>query len=136
MEARGVQLRPSTLAGKLIACLLVAAGLVLLAGESRSDPYVYAITQNADDGTEVSGCWHESGYASFCNTIGRGFAKIFFAGLRYHVSDLEQGQTVKYARLRFPAQGGQNWRSKRGNQGDGPGANTHGRDQQERQAKR
>jgi hypothetical protein len=100
-------MRPSAYsAGKLTAYLLLAAGLLLIAGESRSGPYVYEIADNSDDGTEVSSTWYESGYASFCNTMGRSFAKLFFVGLRYRVPDLEQGQTVKYARLRFPAQGG------------------------------
>ncbi len=97
---------PPRSAGRLTACLLLAGCLLLMAGESRSEPYVYEITDNSDDGTEVSLTWYESGYASYCNTIGRSFAKTFIAGLRYHVPDLEQGQTIRYARLRFPAQGG------------------------------
>jgi|GEM_PF-807140 len=100
-------MRPSAYsAGRLTAYLLLVAGLLLAAGESRSEPYAYMIQDNADDGTQVHSNWYESGYASYCDVIGRSFAKSFIAGMRFHVPDIEQGQEVKYARLRFAAQGG------------------------------
>ena len=79
---------------------------MLSAGKSLSDAYVSKIEENADDGTEVNYIWYDTGYASWCNTIGRSFAKHFISGMRFHLPELEQGQVVKYARLRLPAQGG------------------------------
>jgi len=87
-------------------CLLIGAMLLAATGECRSGPYVYKILENPDDGTEVSSTWYETGYASWCNAIGRSFAKHFISGLLFHVPDLEQGQVIKYARIRLPAQGG------------------------------
>lgn len=105
--SEGVRMRPSAIAPcQAVVCLLIAATLLITAGNALSEPYVYEIAANVDDGTEVNSTWYESGYASFCNTAGRSFAKHFIAGLRFHVPDLEQGQEVSYARIRFPAWGG------------------------------
>jgi hypothetical protein len=97
---------PSTLRRQIAAIwLLLIAGSALPAC-AVAGPLVYGIVDDGDDGTEVHETWYESGYASGLDEIGRAFAKQFIAGLRFHVPDLEQGRVVKYARLRFPAQGG------------------------------
>jgi hypothetical protein len=74
--------------------------------ESWPGALVYAIEQNIDDGTEVGGIWYPQGYTGSLNFLGKSADQPFTVGLRFRVPDLEQGQVVKYARLRLAAQGG------------------------------
>ena len=99
-KARGVQVKATAFMLRAVTCCIVAGASALLApAESLSEALVYNIKDNADDGTEVNSIWYDTGYASWCNTVGRSFSKHFIAGMRFHLADLEQGQIVKYARL-------------------------------------
>jgi hypothetical protein len=66
----------------------------------------YTIGQDSDDGTEADSLWYPAGYASCTNCAGRTCDCCLIGGLRFCVPDLEQGQAIKYARLRLAAQGG------------------------------
>jgi hypothetical protein len=67
---------------------------------------VYKIEQNCDDGTEIDNLWYPDGYVPSVNCLGRTTDAGFAVGVRFRVDDLEQGQIIKYARLRLAAQGG------------------------------
>ncbi len=67
----------------------------------------YRIQQDSDDGTEIDSIWYPGGYTVCLDCVGRACASSFIGGLRFCVPDLEQGQLVKYARLRLASQGGE-----------------------------
>lgn len=67
---------------------------------------VYGIRHDSDDGTELGEVWYPCGYANGLDHFGRAAVDAFTVGLRFAVPGLEQGQEVKYARLRLAAQGG------------------------------
>lgn len=66
----------------------------------------YTIQQDSDDGTEMDSLWCPGGFFFCLNCIGSICGEQITAGMRFSVPDLEQGQFVKYARLRLAAQGG------------------------------
>lgn len=71
-------------------------------------PYAVTITQDSDDGTEMDRLrWTENGVLSIANLMGRDAQGVTYeAGLRFHLDELEQGQEIVYARLRFASLGG------------------------------
>jgi hypothetical protein len=66
----------------------------------------YAVGQDSDDGTEANGVWHSGGYTAGLDRLGNDMGQTFIVGLRFALPDLEQVQTITYARLRLAAQGG------------------------------
>ena len=67
----------------------------------------YGIAADVDDGTEVNGSvWHTSGYAgSGSDRMGVFDAEWHDTGLRFHVPDIQPGETFVHARLVIPAVG-------------------------------
>lgn len=64
------------------------------------------VDQDSDDGTEVNHLyWHEQGYDSSNNYLGKRSVEEYGVGLRFHVPDLNQGDDIAYARLRLPSFG-------------------------------
>ena len=63
------------------------------------------IQDDGDDGTAVDdSVWHADGYlASGVNRMGLGGGESYDLGLRFHVSQVIQGETFAYARLVLPA---------------------------------
>ncbi len=75
--------------------------------ESWPAAHVFRIAQDSDDGTETDGVWYPGGVGGGLDYLGRDTDNSFTVGLRFAVPDLEQGQVIKYARLRLAAQGGE-----------------------------
>jgi hypothetical protein len=75
--------------------------------ETWPEALTFTIQQDSDDGTEADSIWFPGGYVGCLNCAGRAGDCCFVGGLRFSVPDLEQGQTVRYARLRLAAQGGE-----------------------------
>ncbi|MFH1313966.1 MAG: T9SS type A sorting domain-containing protein [Candidatus Eisenbacteria bacterium] len=69
----------------------------------------YTITQAADDGTEENDAtWHENGYAEGLDYFGKTADNTTYTlGLHFDLFDLNPGETITYARLRFSSQGGE-----------------------------
>lgn len=98
----------------VLSCL--AALVLMLVPVSRGDEIrppgmdvlVYPIIQDADDGTEVAlGAWHGRGVdASDLNYFGQAQSNRYDIGLRFKVSDLNQGEQLAFARLVFSGTGG------------------------------
>jgi hypothetical protein len=77
------------------------------ASQSWPQEHVYRVQQNPDDGTEQNDVWYADGFTLGFDYLGKDLNGAFMVGLRFNVADLAQGQTVKYARLRVAAQGGE-----------------------------
>lgn len=69
-------------------------------------PKVYRIALNSDDGTECGGTWYPNGITMGVGCLGKNCADDFVTGFRFAVPDLDQGQSIPYARLLLSAQGG------------------------------
>lgn len=77
---------------------------------SSASSHTYLITMDSDDGTEANVMeWLQDGVDSGNNYLGRGPAppQKYDIGLRYHLDDLEQGDEITFARLRFSSYGGE-----------------------------
>ena len=82
-------------------------GVTLEWTESWPSAKVYKINQSSDDGTELDNSWYPNGYTSDLDYIGKNLdGNDFISGFRFEVPELEQGEVVKYARLRLATQGG------------------------------
>jgi len=71
-------------------------------------PYISTIIQNSDDGTELNGSlWYESGYKHYAlNCMGKDEnGDKCDVGFRFNLEELNQGDKITYARLRFSAMG-------------------------------
>jgi len=63
---------------------------------------------NSDDGTEADrSTWLEDGVTLTRNYIGSCNGSVYDAGMRFRLDDLDQGDQVAFARLRFPSLGGE-----------------------------
>ena len=71
-------------------------------------PLVYRIRDYTDDGTEVGDTsWHHDGCTNGVDYMGKAEDNTAFCvGLRFHLADVNQGDSVVFARLRFASQGG------------------------------
>jgi len=86
--------------------IIFTALLLILTIFSTALPQRSLIILNSDDGTEVNiTTWYENGYNSSLNYLGTYQGTNCGTGLRYHVNDLNQGEEITYARLRFSSQG-------------------------------
>lgn len=81
-------------------------GSLALAMTAWPDWQTYRVAQDADDGTEHQGLWYVGGYLGDLDVVGRDWHGPFIAAFRFTLDSLEQGQCVKYARLRVASQGG------------------------------
>lgn len=73
-----------------------------------SSVYQYEIVDRNDDGTEVSqNAWYGNGFPAFSgkNRIGNFNGEQYILGLRFGVEDLNKGEEIAFARLRFASFG-------------------------------
>lgn len=64
------------------------------------------VKNNTDDGTEVNKlCWLKNGFCLEQNYLGRRAAERYDVGLRFPAGNLDQGEKIAYARLRFSSMG-------------------------------
>lgn len=81
--------------------------ILLFLSMSLAATISFAIFENHDDGMEVNQCvWYESGDGSSVNLLGRLMNDRLETGFRFHLPELEQGQTIACARVKFPSNGG------------------------------
>ena len=79
---------------------------LMLVSVVNAMPYRSTITEDSDDGTEVSqSLWYGGGFESSLNYLGSNFNDKYDVGFRFHLNDLNQGETVEYARLRLASFG-------------------------------
>jgi hypothetical protein len=78
--------------------------LALIVGSCRdSGPAI----PTSDDGTEKNGStWYAEGVSSFLNRMGREGEDRYDVGLRFHLENLDPGDTIAHARLRLASFGG------------------------------
>jgi hypothetical protein len=86
----------------------IPRGRVTLPGIwSPSGAHVYSVADNQDDGTELD-TWYPDGYAEGLNYVGiDSEGERFVTVLRFHLTDLEHGTEIAYARLRIAPRGGE-----------------------------
>lgn len=66
------------------------------------------VVLDSDDGTEVNGLeWDQHGLDNKYNYLGTDGVSTYLCGLRFRVPDLNQGEEIAYARLRFSSGGGE-----------------------------
>ncbi|MFH2002427.1 MAG: metallophosphoesterase [Planctomycetota bacterium] len=69
-------------------------------------PIPEQITMNSDDGTEVNQHdWYEDGVSAFSDRIGNYYSDEYIAGFRFFPDDLNRGEQIAYARLKFSSTG-------------------------------
>lgn len=82
--------------------------LLVISSFVQADTVVATIENNSDDGTEMDGiAWYENGWNMALNCLGRMNTSRCEVGLRFLVPELNQGDQIAFARIRFASYGGE-----------------------------